>query len=142
LFSAVRRGPSQIGHGPQPFGRIGVTHARPVGPNAAEQPGIQMNTKIRTSTMPTVSPAKLRLAGAAIVLALLAVPHFGHAQGLVRGAEQGSREGDRAAGPVGAVVGGAVGAAVGTVDGALGIHPYRHGCRGFYDRYDHFHCYR
>ena len=90
--------------------------------------------------MPTVSPAKLRLAGAANVLALLAVPHLGHAQGLVRGAEQGSREGDRAAGPVGAVVGGAVGAAVGTVNGALGI-PYRRHCRGFYDRYDHFHCY-
>jgi hypothetical protein len=100
-----------------------------------------MNTKIRTSTMPTGSPAKLRLAGAAIVLALLAVPHLGHAQGLVRGAEQGSREGGRDAGPVGAVVGGAVGAAVGTVNGALGIRPYRHGCRGFYDRYDHFHCY-
>jgi hypothetical protein len=51
------------------------------------------------------------------------------------------------AGPVGGVVGGAVGAgvggAVGAVDGVLGI-PYRgrgH-CRGFYDRYDHFHCYR
>jgi hypothetical protein len=100
-----------------------------------------MNTKIRTSTMPTVSPAKLRLAGAAIVLALLAVPHLGHAQGLVRGEEQGAREGNRAAGPVGAVVGGAVGAAVGTVNGALGI-PYRHHCRGYRDRYDHFHCYR
>ena len=93
--------------------------------------------------MPTVSHAKLRLAGAAIALALLAVPHFGHAQGLIRGEEHGAREGNRAAGPVGAVVGGAVGAAVGTVNGALGI-PYRHHyhCRGFYDRYDHFHCYR
>ncbi len=101
-----------------------------------------MNTKIRTATMPTGSAAKVRLAGAAIVLALLAAPHLGHAQGLVRGAEQGSREGNRDAGPVGAVVGGAVGAAVGTVNGALGIHPYRHHCRGFYDRYDHFHCYR
>ena len=30
------------------------------------------------------------------------------------------------------------------VDGVLGLpeHHWRHGCRGFYDRYDHFHCYR
>jgi uncharacterized protein YcfJ len=104
-----------------------------------------MNTKmkIRTSTMPTGLPAKLYLAAAAIILALLAVPQLGHAQGLIGGAERGSREGDRAAGPVGAVVGGAVGAGVGAVNGALGI-PYRHHyrCRGFYDRHDHFRCYR
>jgi hypothetical protein len=32
---------------------------------------------------------------------------------------------------------------VGAVDGVLGI-PYRghYRCRGFYDRYDRFHCYR
>jgi len=102
-----------------------------------------MKTKIRTSTMPTGLPAKFHLAAAAIILALLAIPQLGHAQGLVGGAERGSREGERAAGPVGAVVGGAVGAGVGAVNGVLGI-PYRHHyhCRGFYDRYDHFHCYR
>jgi hypothetical protein len=102
-----------------------------------------MKTKIRTSTMPTGLPAKFHLAATAIILALLAIPQFGHAQGLVGGAERGSREGERAAGPVGAVVGGAVGAGVGAVNGVLGI-PYRHHhhCRGFYDRYDRFHCYR
>jgi hypothetical protein len=103
--------------------------------------------KTRTLTLPARTPAKLYLAIAAIALALLAIPHIGHAQGIVRGAEQGSAEGNRVAGPVGGLVGGAVGAgvggAVGAVDGVLGI-PYRgHGhCRGFYDRYDHFHCYR
>jgi uncharacterized protein YcfJ len=91
--------------------------------------------KTRTSTLPAGLPVKLQLAGAALILALLAIPHIGHA------------EGNRVAGPVGGLVGGAVGAgvggAVGAVDGVFGI-PYRgHGrCRGFYDRYDHFHCYR
>ena len=106
-----------------------------------------MKTKIKTAPRPTGLSAKFHLAAAALVLALLAAPHLGHAQGIVGGAEQGSREGGRAAGPVGAVVGGAVGAgvggAMGAVDGVLGIpdrHHYR--CRGFYDRYDHFHCYR
>jgi hypothetical protein len=103
--------------------------------------------KTRTSTLPAGLPVKLQLAGAALILALLAIPHIGHAQGIVRGAEQGSAEGNRVAGPVGGLVGGAVGAgvggAVGAVDGVFGI-PYRgHGrCRGSYDRYDHFHCYR
>jgi hypothetical protein len=49
----------------------------------------------------------------------------------------------RAAGPIGGVVGAAVGGAVGAVDGVFGIpdhHRYR--CRGFYDRYDRFHCFR
>jgi hypothetical protein len=107
-----------------------------------------MNTNIRALTLPTRSPSKSLLAAAAMALALLAIPHAGHAQGMVGGAEQGSREGGRAAGPVGAVVGGAVGAgvggAMGAVDGVLGIRPHRwrHGCRGFYDRYDRFHCYR
>jgi len=106
-----------------------------------------MKTKIKTAALPTASPAKLYLAAAALALALFAIPHTGHAQGIVRGAQQGAAEGDRVAGPVGGLVGGAVGAgvggAVGAVDGVLGI-PYRgHGrCRGFYDRYDHFHCYR
>lgn len=106
-----------------------------------------MKMKIRTSTLPIYSTFKVQLAAATFVLALLAMPHLGHAQGIVGGAQEGAREGGRAAGPVGAVVGGAVGAgvggAVGAVDGALGI-PHRHwrGCRGFYDRYNRFHCYR
>jgi|ERR1700722_9891199 hypothetical protein len=98
-----------------------------------------------TPTLPVGSTAKLYLAGAALALTLLAAPQIGYAQGIVRGAQQGAYEGDRVAGPVGGVVGGAVGAgvggAVGAVDGVLGI-PDRHRCRGFYDRYDHFHCYR
>jgi hypothetical protein len=108
-----------------------------------------MNTKIRALTLlPTYSPSKSLVAAAAMAFAVLAIPHLGHAQGIVGGAEQGSREGGRAAGPVGAVVGGAVGAgvggAMGAVDGVLGIRPHRwhHGCRGFYDRYNRYHCYR
>ena len=107
-----------------------------------------MKAKSRTSTLPTHIPSKLHLTAAAFALALLAIPHIGHAQGIIGGAEEGSREGGRAAGPVGAVVGGAVGAgvggAVGAVDGVLGIPGprYRRGCRGFYDRYNRFHCYR
>src|ERR1700722_19583220 len=104
-------------------------------------------TKITAATLPAGSPARLYLAGAALALALLAIPHIGHAQGIVRGAQEGAYEGNRAAGPVGGLVGGAVGAgvggAMGAVDGVLGI-PYRghRHCRGFYDRYDRFHCYR
>jgi hypothetical protein len=104
--------------------------------------------KTKTLTLPGGTSVKTRLAVMAGVLALLAIPHLAHAQGLIGGAEQGSREGGRAAGPVGAVVGGAVGAgvggAIGAVDGVLGIpnRGYRHHCRGFYDRYDRFHCYR
>ena len=83
----------------------------------------------------------------ATALAVAALPRAGHAQGIVRGAQEGSYEGNRVAGPVGGAVGGVIGAgvggAVGAVDGVLGI-PYRHHyhCRGFYDRYDRFHCYR
>jgi hypothetical protein len=82
-----------------------------------------------------------------LALALLAIPHSGHAQGIVRGAQEGSYEGNRVAGPVGGVVGGAVGAgvggAMGAVNGVLGI-PYhgRYHCRGYYNRYGHFRCYR
>jgi len=105
----------------------------------------RMKTKIRTSTLPAVLPAKLRLAAAAIILGLLAIPHIGHAQGIVRGAQEGAAEGNRVAGPVGGVVGGAVGAgvggAMGAVKGVFGIpdRGYRRGyrCRGYYDRYDH-----
>jgi hypothetical protein len=102
----------------------------------------------KTATLPGEMSVKTRFALMAGVLALLAIPHLGHAQGIIGGAQEGSREGRRAAGPVGAVVGGAVGAgvggAVGAVDGVLGIpnRGYRHHCRGFYDRYDRFHCYR
>ena len=111
-----------------------------------------MNTKMKIgiSTLPVGSLATRLLAAAAIILALLAIPHIGHAQGIVRGAQEGAAEGNRVAGPVGGVVGGAVGAgvggAMGAVNGVFGIpdrgwhRGYR--CRGFYDRYDHFHCYR
>jgi len=109
---------------------------------------MKADIQFRTMPLPTYFPSKLHLMAAALALALLAIPHLGHAQGIIGGAEEGSREGGRAAGPVGAVVGGAVGAgvggAMGAVDGVLGLpqHRYRHGCRGFYDRYDRFHCYR
>jgi hypothetical protein len=106
--------------------------------------------KTKTATLPAGLPARFYLAVAALILALLAIPHIGHAQGLVRGAQEGSYEGNRIAGPVGGVVGGAVGAgvggAMGAVKGVFGIpdRGYRRGhrCRGYYDRYDHFHCYR
>src|ERR1700726_2593538 len=104
-------------------------------------------SKIKVSTLPTVSPARMLLATAALALALLAIPHSGRAQGIVRGAQEGAYEGNRVAGPVGGVVGGAVGAGVGgaagAVEGVFGIpdRGYRRGyrCRGFYDRHNHFH---
>lgn len=110
----------------------------------------RMNGRIGsgTSAMPARSQLKTYFAAAAIALGLLAIPHLGHAQGIIGGAQEGAREGRRDAGPVGAVVGGAVGAgvggAVGAVDGVLGLpqHHWHRGCRGFYDRYDRFHCYR
>ena len=105
-----------------------------------------MKSKIRTAALPTGLPTKLQFAGAALVLALLAIPHIGHAQGIVRGAQEGSREGNRVAGPVGGVVGGAVGAgvggAMGAVKGVFGINDRGYRCRGYYDHYDRFHCYR
>jgi hypothetical protein len=105
--------------------------------------------KTKTSTLRTGTSIKVYLAAAATVLALLAVPNAGHAQGVFRGAEQGGREGvregGRAAGPVGAVVGGAigtgVGAAVGGARGVLGIDGGRR-CRGYYNRRGYFRCYR
>jgi hypothetical protein len=107
-------------------------------------------TRVKAATLPARLPVKFYLALAAVALALLAIPQFAHAQGIVRGAREGSYEGNRVAGPVGGVVGGAVGAgvggAMGAVEGVFGIpdRGYRRGyrCRGFYDRYDHFHCYR
>jgi hypothetical protein len=111
---------------------------------------IGIRTATRTSTLPAVSRLKFSLSAAALALALLALPQVGHAQGVVRGAQEGAYEGDRVAGPVGGAVGAAVGAgvggAVGAVDGILGIpdRGYRptYRCRGYYDSYDHFHCYR
>ena len=93
-------------------------------------------------------PAGRWLAALAVALALLSIPQFAHAQGVVggmeRGAAQGSYDGSRVAGPVGGAVGGAVGAgvggAVGAVDGILGIPGPR--CRGYYNRYGHWRCYR
>ena len=64
------------------------------------------------------------IAAAAATLALFAMPHQAHAQGVFngmeRGANQGAYEGNRAAGPVGGIVGGAVGAGVGGAAGAVG----------------------
>jgi hypothetical protein len=101
-------------------------------------------TKVKTAVYPTGLPVKLYLAAAAIILALLAMPHIGHAQGIVRGAQEGSYEGNRVAGPVGGVVGGAVGAgvggAMGAVKGVFGISDGRR-CRGYY-RHGYFHCYQ
>src|SRR3979411_1691996 len=77
-----------------------------------------MKTWTMTSTLPAGLPVKL-LAAAALALALLAIPPFGHAQGIGRGAQGGAAEGNRVAGPVGGVVGGAVGAGVGGAMGAV-----------------------
>jgi len=130
----------------QLFGRIHGTNSPSGGAIVAEQKEFQMKTTVRTSRLSAGLPVKLHLAAAAIVLALLAIPDIGHAQGIVRGAQEGAYEGSRVAGPVGGVVGGAVGAgvggAVGAVNGVLGI-PYRgYRCRGYYNRYGRFRCYR
>jgi hypothetical protein len=104
---------------------------------------------IKTAILPR-SSTKSRLVMAAGVLAILAMPHFAQAQGIIRGGEQGAnqgaRDGSRVAGPVGGVVGGAVGlgvgAAVGGVKGVLGIPAGGHRrCRGYYTRNHHFRCY-
>jgi len=110
--------------------------------------GLKMNkARIAAAPSPAGLPVRLLFAAAAALLALSTLPHPGHAQGIVRGAQEGSYEGNRIAGPVGGAVGGVVGAgvggAVGAVDGILGIpyHGHRH-CRGYYDGYRHFRCYR
>jgi hypothetical protein len=132
----------------QPFRHIGVTDTH-AGANPAphHESSEQMNmTKMTAATLPVGSSAKFFLATAALALTLLAIPHGGHAQGIVRGAQQGAREGNRVAGPVGGVVGGAVGAgvggAVGAVKGVFGIPDRGYRCRGYYDHHRHFHCYR
>ena len=104
--------------------------------------------KTKTSTLQTGASVKVYLAVLVTALALLAIPHAAHSQGIVRGAEQGGREGvregGRTAGPVGAAVGGAIGtgvvAAVGGVRGVLGIDRGRR-CRGYYTRRGYFRCY-
>ncbi|MBR0857875.1 hypothetical protein [Bradyrhizobium liaoningense] len=103
---------------------------------------------VAAAKLPAGLSARLLLAAAAILLALMSIPHASRAQGIVRGAQEGSYEGNRIAGPVGGAVGGVVGAgvggAVGAVEGALGIphRHYRHRCHGYYDGYHRFHCYR
>ena len=108
------------------------------------------NSKVKiAAAVPAGPSARLLLAAAALALSLLAIPHLGHAQGIVRGAQEGAHEGNRVAGPVGGAVGGVVGAgvggAMGAVKGVFGI-PDRgyhrgHRCRGYY-RHGHFYCYR
>ena len=113
-----------------------------------------MKTRIDTLALQSDRSAlKKLLAAAALGLALVAIPHAGHAQGIVRGAQEGAYQGNRAAGPIGGAVGGAIGAgvggAVGAVNGVLGIpnegprYRYRHGrrCHGYY-RHGRYHCYR
>ena len=46
-------------------------------------------TKVKTAALPAGLPVRLILTAAAIILALLAIPHAGHAQGIVRGAQEG-----------------------------------------------------
>jgi hypothetical protein len=97
--------------------------------------------------LPASRSARWPFAAAAILLGVLALPQAGKAQGIVRGAQEGAYEGNRIAGPVGGAVGGVVGAgvggAVGAVEGVLGIpHRGHRRCRGYYDGYNRFHCYR
>src|ERR1700691_1123561 len=64
---------------------------------------------ITTAAYPLEGRAGRWLAATAVALALLAIPQFAHAQGVVggmeRGAAQGSYDGGRVAGPVGSGVG-------------------------------------
>jgi len=105
-------------------------------------------TKTHCMAVPTSRLLSFIIMTVAVTLALLAMPHTGHAQGIVRGAQEGAAEGDRVAGPLGGLVGGAVGAgvggAVGAVDSVLGIPSYRwhHHCHGYHDGNGYFHCYR
>ena len=71
--------------------------------------------KARTAAAALPAGFRLLFAAAAILLALLSLPHSSHAQGIVRGAQEGSYNGHRMAGPVGGVVGGAIGAGIGGV---------------------------
>jgi hypothetical protein len=104
--------------------------------------------KVRSAVAPAGLPLCWVFAATAGALALLAIPHAAHSQGIVRGAQEGAYEGNRAAGPVGGVVGGAVGAgvggAVGAVEGVFGVphRGWRYRCHGYHDRYGHYQCYR
>ena len=99
-------------------------------------------SKVTTAAVPVGFPVRPLLAAAALLLALLAVPHAGHAQGIVRGAQDGDYEGNRIAGPVGGAVGAGVGGAMGAVKGVFGIpNGGSRRCRGYYDRNDRFRCY-
>jgi hypothetical protein len=62
---------------------------------------------------------KRRLMMTASVLAALAMPLAGRAQGVVRDAEEGAASGNRAAGPVGGAVGVGVGGVVGGIEGGV-----------------------
>jgi hypothetical protein len=54
----------------------------------------RMNTTKTIAATPTTGlRVKLTLAAAALVLALLAIPHPGHAQGVVGGMEGGAQQG-------------------------------------------------
>ncbi len=109
---------------------------------------VKKEKSIKALTCSVDAPLARWLAATALAFGLIAIPHLVHAQGVVggmeRGAAQGSYDGGRVAGPVGSAVGGAVGAgvggAVGAVDGILGIPGPR--CRGYYNRYGHWRCYR
>ena len=105
-------------------------------------------TKVKTAARPAGWLLPSMFALFALALAFIAVPHIGHAQGIVRGAQEGSAEGNRVAGPVGGVVGGAIGAgvggAMGAVEGVFGVGEphWHHHCHGYHDGYGRFHCYR
>jgi hypothetical protein len=58
--------------------------------------GIEMNkTKVKTAALPRGWALPFILAALAFALALLAAPHAGRAQGIVRGAQEGAYEGNR-----------------------------------------------
>jgi hypothetical protein len=105
-------------------------------------------TKVKSASLAAGWSLPFIFALIAAALAFMAVPHAGHAQGIVRGAQEGSYEGNRVAGPVGGAVGAAVGAgvggALGAVEGVLGVPEPRwhHSCRGYRDGVGRFHCYR
>jgi len=105
-------------------------------------------TRAKRAVPPVGRPLPFMFAMLGLALVLLSMPRPGQAQGIVRGAREGSYEGNRVAGPVGGVVGGAIGAgvggAMGAVEGVFGLpEPRWHDpCRGYWDGYHRFHCYR
>ena len=109
-------------------------------------------TKAKTAVLADRSPQRLTSRLRPASLALLGVARTaaaGPCPGHRARRQQGAHEGNRVAGPVGGVVGGAVGAgvggAVGAVEGVFGVPHQLTGhyrCRGYCDRYGHFHCYR